>query len=213
MIITYHNIEFFKIQLGDTIIAFNPISKESKFKNSRFGADIVLISANSVDFNGVENVTSKNKEPFVISGPGEYEIQGIFIKGACSETQYKNKKRINTVYSLKLDGMNIGFLGALSPKEINDKTKKILVDIDILFVPIGDEGVLNPADANALATKLGAKIIIPMHYGDVGEKDSLKKFQKESGYENIKPIDKLTIKKKDLDGKEGEVIVLAPVTS
>jgi hypothetical protein len=36
----------------------------------------------------------------------------------------------------------------------------------------------------------------------------LKKFLKESGAENVKPIDKLTIKKKDLEGKESEIIVL-----
>jgi len=54
MIITYHNIEFFKIQQGDTVIAFNPISKQSKFKGSRFGADVALISANSIDFNGLK---------------------------------------------------------------------------------------------------------------------------------------------------------------
>ena len=33
MIITYQGVEFFKVQFGDTILAFNPISKESKFKN------------------------------------------------------------------------------------------------------------------------------------------------------------------------------------
>jgi hypothetical protein len=42
----------------------------------------------------------------------------------------------------------------------------------------------------------------------MGEKDALKKFLKEEGAD-VKPIEKLTIKKKDLEGKEGEVVVLA----
>ena len=208
MIITYHNIQFFKVQQGDTVIAFNPISKKSKFKGPRFGADLVLISSNSVDFNGVENVTSKNKELFVIDSPGEYEVRGVFVKGSISGSKYKEKERINTVYSLILDGTKIGFLGALGSSELDDKAKAILSEIDILFVPIGNEGTLNPADANKLATKLGAKIIIPMHYGDVGEKDALKTFLKESGSEDVKAIDKLTIKKKDIAEKQGEVVVL-----
>lgn len=209
MIITYHNIQFFRVQLGDTVIAFNPISKESKFKGGRFGADIVLITSNSSDFNGVENISSKNKEPFIISGPGEYEIQGIFIKGASSTTQYEGKKKINTVYSLTLEGMNLVFLGALESTELNDRVKNILGEVDVLFLPIGNEGTLNSADANKIAAKLGAKIIIPMHYGEVGEKDALNKFLKESGSEKIKPIEKLTLKKKDLgvDGA-GEIIIL-----
>ena len=207
MIITYHNIQFFKIQFGDMVIAFNPISKDSKFKGSRFGADIVLISTNSTDFNGIESVSSKNKEPFVISGPGEYEVQGIFIKGTRSDSQYKDKKRINTIYTLKIDSMNVGFLGALNVKELSDNSKSILADIDILFVPIGGSGVLNSSDAHNLATKLGPKIIIPMHYGEVGQENALKNFLKESGDENIKPIDKLTIKKKDMEDKLGEIFV------
>ncbi|AKM84274.1 TPA: hypothetical protein DCZ46_02915 [Candidatus Campbellbacteria bacterium] len=208
MIITYHNIEFFKVQFGDIVIAFNPISKDSKFKGPRFGADIAIITANSVDLNGVESVSSKNKEPFVISGPGEYEIKGIFIRGVFYNTQYKGKSRINTVYSLTLDGIKIGFLGALDSIELGENAKSVLGDVEVLFTPIGGDGVLNASDAHKLATKLGAKIIIPMHYGDVGEKDALKKFLKEGGEENVKPVDKLTIKKKDLEGRDGEIIVL-----
>ncbi|MBU4480351.1 MBL fold metallo-hydrolase [Patescibacteria group bacterium] len=209
MIITYHDIEFFKVQFGDTVVAFNPISKESKFKGSRFGADIVLVSADSKDFNGVENLESKNKDSFVISGPGEYEVKEIFIKGALSSTQYKDKERINTVYSLILDGIKIGFLGAINTKELSDEAKSTLTDVDILFVPIGGEGVLNSSDAHRLAIKLGAKIIIPMHYGKVGEKDALKNFLKEGGVEKTEPVDKLTIKKKDLEDKTGQIIVLS----
>jgi len=208
MIITYHNIQFFKIQQGDTVVAFNPISKKSKFKGSRFGADLALVTSNSVDFNGVENVTSKNKKPFIVEGPGEYEVQDIFIKGAVSSSLYKEKERINTVYSLILDGIKIGFLGALNSVDLSEKAKAILGEVDILFVPIGNEGTLNPADANKLATKLGAKIIIPMHYGDVGEKDALKTFLKETGSEEIKAVEKLTLKKKDLAEKQGQVMVL-----
>ncbi len=45
--------------------------------------------------------------------------------------------------------------------------------------------------------------------GEVGVKDALKKYLKEAGEESVKPIDKLTIKRKDLEGKEGETIVLS----
>jgi hypothetical protein len=56
MIITYQGVEFFKVQFGNTTIAFNPISKDSKFKPTRFFADIALVSLNDKDMNGVENL-------------------------------------------------------------------------------------------------------------------------------------------------------------
>ena len=51
--------------------------------------------------------------------------------------------------------------------------------VDILFVPIGGDGVLDPAQAYKLAVSLEPKLIIQMHYGDVGDKNALKTFLKE----------------------------------
>lgn len=206
MIITYLGGQFFKVQFGDTTLAFNPVSKDSKLKSSRFGADIALITANHPDFNGVDQVTHGEKEPFVISGPGEYETKGVFIKGFLSEGKY-DVDLLNTIYAVSLEGMNLCFLGALSSSELKSATIEALDEIDVLFVPIGGEGVLEPAKAYKLAVSLAPKLIIPMHYGELGAKDALKTFLKESG-ENVTPVDKLTLKKKDLDGKEGDVVVL-----
>lgn len=211
MIITYHGGEFFKVIFGDTTIAINPISKESKLNNTRFGADIVIVSLNDKDFNGVEQVTHGDKKPFVISGPGEYEVKKVFIKGLPSLSGYGGIQRTNTIYSVILEGINLVFLGALNSKKLNADVKEALGEIDILFLPIGGNGILDVSDAHALAIDLEAKIIIPMHYGDIedgGKAVALEKFLKEDGSENGKPIDKLTIKKKDLDGKEGDIVVL-----
>ncbi len=203
MVITYNGTEFFKVQFGNTTIAFNPISKDSKLKASRFGADIALISFNHPDMNGAETLSFGDREPFVISGPGEYETKDIFIKGFESHTSYGGKGGINTIYLLSLDGMNLCFLGALDTPELKKETIEAIGEIDILFVPIGAEGVLKPADAYRLAVSLEPKVIIPMHYDD----KMLKLFLKEGG-ESSETVDKLTVKKKDLEGKEGDIIVL-----
>ncbi|MEO8637731.1 MAG: MBL fold metallo-hydrolase [Candidatus Taylorbacteria bacterium] len=208
MIITYLGAEFFKVQFGETVIAFNPISKESKFKQSRFGADVALVSLNDKDFNGFETLGFGEKKPFEISGPGEYEIKGIFIKGFKSVSHYGGSKgKINTIYLLSLDGISLCFLGALGG-EIDKETMESLDDIDILFTPIGGQGTLEPSASYKIAVNLEPKIIIPMLYDEKG--DVLKKFLKEGGEEKAEPQDKLTIKKKDLEGKEGEIVVLAP---
>jgi len=211
MIITYFGGEFFKVQFGDITLAFNPISKDSTLKTSRFGADVVFSSARHPDFTGLEQVTHGDKKPLYISSPGEYEVKGVFIKGLPSESKYGGMDLINTIYTVSLENMNICFLGAINNTELKTETIEALDEIDILFVPIGGEGVLEPAKAYKLAVSLAPKIIIPMHYststGDLGIKDALKIFLKEAG-ENPKPESKLTLKRKDLEGKEGDVLVL-----
>ncbi|MCX6701760.1 MAG: MBL fold metallo-hydrolase [Candidatus Zambryskibacteria bacterium] len=211
MIITYHGVDFFKVSFGDTTIAVNPISKASKFKSTTFGSDITLISLNSPEHNGADITSRGDKESFLIKGPGEYEVSGVFIKGLLSKSNYLGQERINTIYTVALEGMNLCFLGALGDKELSIETKEAIDGIDILFVPIGGEGVLDPAVAHKLAVQFEPKIIIPSHYGEVGITNSLKMFLKEAGEEGVKPVDKLTIKKKDLEGKEGEIIILEQV--
>ena len=203
MIITYFGKEFFKIQLGDTIIAFNPISKDSKLKTSRFGADIALITTNHPDYNGVENLSFGEKEPFVARGPGEYETKNIFIKGISSGPKGENAV-LNTIYILSVDKMNICFLGALSSKIFSPEAREEIDSVDILFVPLNG-GSLTPSDSYAIAVSLEPKIIIPMDY----DENTLKKFLKEGGEEKIEPLDKLTVKQKDVEGKEGEIVVIA----
>ena len=214
MIISYQGIQSFKVQFGDTVLAFNPVSKASKFKAGSFGADVALITNNHPDMNGADQASRGDKEAFVVNGPGEYEVRGVFIKGVLSNTKYGGSESINTIYSVNLEGINICFLGSLVDSNLGGEAKESLDGIDILFVPIGGIGVMDASLAYKLAVSLEPSIIIPMHFSigggyEVGEKDALKKFLKEAGSEGLKSVDKLTIKKKDLEGKEAEVVVLS----
>lgn len=205
MVITYLGGQCFKITQGDLTIALNPPGKGSEQKSVKFGSDIVLSTLDHEDFNGIENASFGDRAPFVIDGPGEYEVKGVAVQGFGGETSYGkgNKKGLNTVYLMTLEGMNLCFLGALEG-DLPPAAKEALDDIDILFTPIGGSGALDYGAAAKLAVQLEPKAIVPMQY----EPSSLKSFLKEAGGEGAAPQEKLTVKRKDLEGKEGEVIVL-----
>lgn len=205
MIITYHGGQCFKVSFGDTTLVFDPISKKSKLTGARFGADVAFVSINHPDFNGAEEMAYGSKQPFVIQGPGEYEVDAVTARGYGVQTTYEGVSRYNTIYQVVLEGITMVFLGALGSEVIDPKILGEFGDIDILFVPIGGGDVLDVPAAGKLSTKLEARCIIPMHYTDT----ALKAFFKEVGVDAVKSIDKLTIKKKDLLEKEGEVIVLS----
>jgi len=209
MIISYHGAECFKISQGDITLAFNPISKDSKLKPTRFGADITLITTNHPDFNGRDQTSRGDKSSFIVDGPGEYEIKDIFIKGFLSEgpatgSVGKPAKKINTIYLVSFEGMNLCFLGALANPTLPDETLEAMEDIDILFVPADGSGTLDPVSAYKLAVSLEPSVIIPMHY----TKATLEQFIKEGGETKVESLDKFVVKKKDLEGKESEIIVL-----
>ena len=154
MIVTHYGLQSFKIQFGDTVLSFDPISKESKEKESRFASDVTLVSVNHPDFNGASQNNHGEKKSFVISGPGEYEVKDVFIKGFASTSEYGGEKHINTVYFVELEGMHICFLGAIHTLELPDKAKEALDEVDLLFVPVGAKGVLSASDAAKMVTRL-----------------------------------------------------------
>lgn len=206
MIITYLGKQFFKIQQGDLTVAFNPINKDSKYdgKITRFGSDIALSTTNHPDYNGFDTVTHGDNVPFSISGAGDYEIKGIFIKGIGTEANINGEKYINTIYTMSIEGITLGFLGPVASGAMTSPVKAEFESPDILFVPIRGGDTLEVSEAYKMALTMEAKIIIPMDYDD----KSLKAFLKEGGQDNTKAIEKLTIKAKELAGREGEIVVL-----
>ena len=126
MIITYFGKQFFKIQQGDLVVAINPISKDSNYKEkiARFGAQVALITTNHSDYNGIDTVTYGDSIPFTISGAGDYEVKDVAVKGVINWSEIENKKYVNTSYSLIFDLLKISFLGALSSPDISNETRE-----------------------------------------------------------------------------------------
>lgn len=204
MILTYHGGACVKASAGDTAIVFGPISKQSKnFKPISFGCDIAFVPVNHPDMNGSEEASRGDRACFAITGPGEYEVAGLSAAGFASQSEYDGEERINTIYSVHFDGFSILYLGAL----IGDIPKEVLeMDApDVLIVPVSGQGTLSPAEAHKIAVKLEAKIVIPVLGSDALNTQLIK----EAGTENVVPLEKLTIKPKDVADKENEVVILS----
>lgn len=213
MVITHHGGQCFKVTLGDLTLAFDPISKGGTLPAVRFGADIAFVSRNHPDMNGVGEVTYGEKEPFAVTGPGEYELKGITARGFLSKSRYGLKKdendALNTLYVVELEDMTLVHLGALAEPDLPSEAREALDEVDVLFLPIGGDGVLNATQAHELAVALEPKLIVPMHWSGMGEPKSLEAFLKAAGSAGEK-VEKLTLKKRDLAGKEGTIMVLTP---
>lgn len=204
MIITYHGSHFVKVQQGDFVLAYNPVSKDSKeFNKVKFGADVAVISTNHPDFNGVDAVSFGEKAPLVLKGPGEYETGGMFVKGWFSKTTFDGKDLATTIFELDVDDAKLVFIGGFPGDDLPNEIKAEISEPDILFVPV-NQG-LSGVKLQKAVTTLEPSVIIPIGY----DKDSLKEFLKAFGAENVAPVEKLTVRKKDLVGKNGEVIVLS----
>ncbi len=203
MVLSYHGLGMIKASIGDTTVVFNPIAEAPGLRASKFGADLALVSLNDPGYNGITQASRGDRVPFAVTGPGEYEVGGIFIKGVGTPGP---GGRINTIYSLMWDGIKLIHLGVPATTEISPRDKEALGAVDILFVPLGAAGGLEAKAAAKFVTAFSPRLVIPVDYD---ERSSLPVFLKEVGAEGKSPVPSLSLKRKDLQDKETEVAVLA----
>jgi len=193
-------------------IVIDPFGDGIGLRVSRFEADIVLISHNHPDHNNIKAVSGS---PFVIDGPGEYEIKEVFIQGipGFHDNSQGKERGETTIYIIEAEGMRICHLGDLGQKELSSEQTEKIGDIDILMLPVGGVYTISTKEAVSIMSQIEPKIIIPMHYQLPKLKiklDSLDKFLKTTGLKKIEPLPKLSIKKKDLLEEGAKIIVLKP---
>lgn len=193
-------------------IVIDPFSDEYGLKLPNLSADIVLSTHGHNDHNHTKAVKG---DPFIVEGPGEYEIKGVFIQGVESYHDNENGKERgkNTIYIIEVEGMRICHLGDLGQHQLTDEQLQKIDRVDVLMIPVGGGGyTISAVEAQKIISQIEPKIVIPMHYALPklkAELDDVAKFLKTMGKTGVTPVDKLTIKAKELP-KEGatEIVLL-----
>ena len=205
MIITRHGNSFLKLSFSDKTIAVNPVSKNSKQKSTKFGADIAIANLFHPDFNGFDQMTFKDKIAFPIKGAGEYEIADIFVKGYGLKQKFEGVDEMMTSYTVFLDGINIAIFAPISDgKEFTNDAIEEFSKADIFIVPIGGGDMFNPKDAAKFIKQFAPKIVIPILENS---KDDILEFVSALGAES-EDMEKLTIKAKDLPENKVQLVNL-----
>lgn len=211
MVITWYGQSCFKIQSGETVLITDPFDKAIGLTPPRGQVNVVTISHSHYDHNNVESLAAAN--PFIIEGPGEYEVKGINILGVASFHDAKEGKERgkNTAYIIEMEGIKICHLGDIGQAKLTNEQLELIDGIDILMVPVGGIYTVNGEEAADIINQIEPKIVIPMHYKIPGltiKLDGVEEFLKEMGSSKVQPVEKLTIKKKELPEEETQIIVM-----
>lgn len=199
MEINWYGHSCFRLRDRGGVVVTDPYGKEMGYTLPRPRADIVTISHSHPGHNYVKGVKGS---PKVIDGPGEYEIQGIFITGIASyHDRRKGRDRgKNTIYLFDFEGLTVCHLGDLGQVPTQSQVED-LSDIDILLVPVGSHTTINVAEASEVISLLEPRVVIPMHYRTeaMGKSplDSVERFLKVMGVKGT-PQESLKVTKSTL---------------
>ncbi len=204
----------FKIKGKNAGVVVDPFSAElTGLKEPKADADIVCVSHSHPDHNDPSWVKGMGEtKPFVISGPGEYEISGVNIVGVDSFHDDKGgaERGKNTIYNIVIDEVSIVHLGDLGQKKLTQQQLDLMSECDVLMIPVGGVYTIEAGDAPDIIAQLEAKIVVPMHYKIEGLKYDLAPvgdFLKAEGRENIEKQTKLSVSA-DRIPEETEIILL-----
>jgi L-ascorbate metabolism protein UlaG (beta-lactamase superfamily) len=178
------------------------------FELLKLRGEIVTVSHDAPGHNFIKSVKGHSR---VITGPGEFEIGGVFITAVQTNRKSKNSANEprNTLYVFDYDGITIAHLGDL--KRVPSQTEiENLGGVNVALVPVGGGNSLNAAKAAEIVSLLEPGIVIPMHYQVPESKinlDPLSRFLKEMGVGNIEPVPSLKITRTSVPS-ESRVVVL-----
>lgn len=185
----------FRIKSREATVLMDPVSRETGYAIPKQKADIVTLSVKS----GAKALSVVEGDYTLIEGPGEYEVQDVFLNGIRTKNGGDATKTFNTVYLVEMDDMVFCHLGSLN-KPLTEAQVEAMGDVDVLFVPIGGEHALTPAGATEVIGQIGPRIVVPMRYriGDDAGKRALGEFASALGLSEVPREDRLNIRKSAL---------------
>ena len=194
-----------RVRTRQATVVMDPYARDGALDMGRPSADIVTVSHDD-DRHG--HVAGVRGQPLVISGPGEYEVQGVQIVGVPTSLRgaAKDGRERNTAYLIEAEGLRVAQLGAIGGPP-TDEEAELLSNVDILVLPIGGSG-LDPEEAARSVRALEPTITIPVGYNAAagGDDPQLKAFLTAVGLAPETPVARLSIQSRG--ASEAQRIVL-----
>lgn len=210
MEITWYGLSCFRLtERGLATVVTDPYDHRiAGYEALKLKADIVTVSHDAPGHNYLSAVKGYSR---LITGPGEYEIGGVFITGI--QTNGIGKRNLedprNTLYVFDYEGVSVAHLGDL--RRVPSQTEvEALGTVDVALVPVGGGGGLNAAKAAEVISLLEPGFVIPMHYGTPASAlklAALNKFLKEMGLGEVPAQPSLKVTKGSIP-EETRVVAL-----
>jgi L-ascorbate metabolism protein UlaG (beta-lactamase superfamily) len=221
MEITWYGLSCFRLaERGSATVVTDPYDgRQDGDSPLKLAADIVTISQETPEYNYLDAIKSMpgiQKVPYVISGPGEYEVSGVFITGIQTggqkgtEPARETAQAQNTLYVFDFDSLTVAHLGSLE-RLLTQAEVEAIGTVNVALVPIGQlhnnaSRGLNAARAAEVISLLEPNIVVPMHSSNLSL-DALSKFLKEMGLSEVAKQPSLKVTSASLP-EETQVIVL-----
>lgn len=209
MDITWYGHSCFRITERNRLtVVTDPFSEQIGLPVPKLKGDVVTISHQEPGHNNADAVKGT---AHILTGPGEYEIGGVFITGIAMHFNEGGYARENVAYKFDYEGVTVLHVGDLAHVP-DQSTIEEIGEVNVLLLPVGGGNSLRASQAAEVVALIEPGYIIPMHYAlpDLQiELDPLDRFLKAMGVARVQEAETLKISGGDMP-EQSQIVALIP---
>ncbi len=202
----------FRLHADGMVVVTDPFPEEIDLRMDARSAAVVTVSNTHPNHSAADTVAG---EPRIFRAPGEYEYNGIIVRGVMTPLPSGvSHEHRNVAYTIEIDGVNVCHLGdlalPLATRQIDE-----LKPVDVVLVPVGGHCAVNLDQALQTVQDLDPRIVIPMHFahGQSGVSlDGPEGFLRRLGQDELQPQPRLVVTASNLPSDQ-RVNLLSPPRS
>ena len=217
MEITWYGGSCFRLRDKNTnaTVLADPFMPDPRFQNLQMKADLVTVSRIGLELRNI--VPNVRIPPYVIEGPGEYEVRGCFVRALWNVANddlirgAEENGPYGLVCNFVIDGVSICHLGQLETP-LEAPLIEEISPLDILIMPPGGIGKLTDNEAAKIVSELSPKVVILMDYASNsswdGDASQVSSFIEEAGLDPRESAPSLNLTAAGLPNDKTELVFL-----
>jgi L-ascorbate metabolism protein UlaG (beta-lactamase superfamily) len=127
-------------------------------------ADLVLITHEHADHNGVETIGGDPAVLRATAGRLQSPVGEVVAIASEHDEAAGTQRGPNTIFVFSLDELRIAHFGDFGQSGLRDEQAAAIGQVDLLFLPVGAGPTIGPDQASAIVERLSPRWVVPMHY-------------------------------------------------
>lgn len=190
MDIVYLGYSSFRLHADGMVVVTDPFPQSLGLRMDARPAAVVTVSNTHPNHSATEAVAG---DPRVFSAPGEYEYNGIVVRGVMTPLPAGvPHERRNVAYTIEMDGVNLCHLGNLA-LPLTTRQVDELKPVDVVMAPAGGQCAISPDQALQTIQDLDPRIVIPMHFSQGQADVTPEGFLRRLGQDEAQPQPRLVV--------------------
>jgi L-ascorbate metabolism protein UlaG (beta-lactamase superfamily) len=126
--------------------------------------DLVLVTHEHLDHNGVEAVAGKPAVLRATAGRLKSPLGEVLAIASEHDGAAGTERGPNTIFAFELDGLRVAHFGDFGQAALRPEQAAALGAVDLLFLPVGGGPTIGGTAAAEIAFALDPTWVVPMHY-------------------------------------------------